>query len=331
MNRLGFIYKSTIRERVMKKIILLLVLAGFFLAFTDRARAFWIWTPKDSRWVNPRASVKPNPKEQLKFIQELYQQAKYKETIEECRKLIKYYPKAFEAPDAQFYIGLSLEADNKKLYEAYLAYQKVIDKYPFSGRMDEIIEKELKIAQVFMSGEKRKALGVELPVENPAIEIFRKVVDNSAYGKQAAYAQYLLGMTLKDSSRFQEAREEFDKVVTTYPESQWASPARFQSADCATRIAPKADYDQELTRKAREEFEEFVKSSPQEKLAKDAGRQIDSLKEKEAEGNLKIADFYQKQKKYAAAKVYYQEIVEKCPYCVSATAARVALKELEKQ
>ena len=330
MNGLGFISKSTACKRAMKKIIFLLVLAGFFLIAADKAQAFWIWTPKDSRWVNPKASVKPNPKEQLKFVRELYAQAKYKEAIDECRKLIRYYPKAFEAADAQFYIGQSLEAGNK-LYEAYQAYQKVIDKYPFSGRMDEIIEKELKIAQVFRSGEKRKALGVELPVENPAIEIFRKVVENSIYGKNAAYAQYFLGTTLKDSSRFPEAREEFDKVVTTYPESQWASPAKFQSADCATRIAPKADYDQELTRKAREEFEEFVKSRPQEKLAKDAGRQIDSLKEKEAEGNLKIADFYQKQKKYAAAKVYYQEIVEKCPYCVSATAAREALKELEKQ
>ncbi|MDO8749420.1 MAG: tetratricopeptide repeat protein [Candidatus Omnitrophota bacterium] len=316
----------------MRRIGLILAVFTLFLSCSiQSAYPFWIWTPESSRWANPKASVKPNPKEQLKFIQELYQQAKYKETIEECRKLIKYYPKAFEAPDAQFYIGLSLEADNKKLYEAYLAYQKVIDKYPFSGRMDQIIEKELKIAQVFMSGEKRKAMGVELPVENPAIEIFRKVVDNSAYGKQAAYAQYLLGMTLKDSSRFQEAREEFDKVGTTYPESQWASQARFQSADCATRIAPKADYDQELTKKAREEFEEFVKSRPQENLAKDAGKQIDSLKEKEAAGNLKIADFYKKQKKYAAAKVYYQEIIEKCPYCASATPAREALKELETQ
>ncbi|MEK6567976.1 MAG: outer membrane protein assembly factor BamD [Candidatus Omnitrophota bacterium] len=314
--------------------VLFIITAVFTLFLSCPVRSaypFWIWTPESSRWVSPKASVKPNPKEQLKFIQELYQQAKYKETFEECRKLIKYYPKAFEAPEAQFYIGLSLEADNKKLYEAYLAYQKVIDKYPFSGRLDEIIEKELKIAQVFMSGEKRKALGMELPVENPAIEIFRKVVDNSVYGKQAAYAQYLLGMTLKDSSRFQEAREEFDKVATTYPESQWASQARFQSADCATRIAPKADYDQELTKKAREEFEEFVKSRPQENLAKDAGKQIDSLKEKEAEGNLKIADFYKKQKKYAPAKVYYQEIMEKCPYCASATAAREALKELETQ
>lgn len=314
----------------MKRVIVALVLAGSFLTFTDKARAFWIWTPKAGRWISPKASVKPNPKEQLKFIRELYAQAKYKEVIDECRKLIRYYPKAFEAPDAQFYIGQSLEAENK-LYEAYQAYQKVIDKYPFSGRMDEIIEKELKLAQAFMSGEKRKALGVELPVENPAIEIFRKVVENSVYGKNAAYAQYLLGMTLKDLSRFPEAREEFDKVGTTYPESQWAAQAKFQSADCAARIAPKADYDQELTRKAKEEFEEFVKSRPQETLVKDAGKQIDSLKEKEAEGNLKIADFYRKQKKYAAARVYYQEIVEKCPYCVSATPAREALKELEKQ
>lgn len=304
------------------------MLIGIFCFLTARAHAYWIWTPKKGRWTNPKASVKPHPKEQLKFAQELYGQGKYPDAIDECRKLIKHYPKAFEASEAQFYIGLSFEADNK-LYEAYQAYQKVIDKYPFSKRTEEIIERELKIGQAFMAGEKRRIGKVELPVENPAIEIFRKVVDNSVYGKNAAYAQYLLGMTLKNSSRYQEAREEFDKVATTYPESQWTTEARFHSADCASKIAPKAEYDQELTKEAKKQFEEFVKSQPEEKLKEEAHKHIDSLKEKEAEGNLKIAEFYEKQKKYAPAKIYYREIVDNCPYCVSATKAREKLKELE--
>ena len=227
-------------------------------------------------------------------------------------------------------MALSFEGE-KKLYEAFQAYQKVIDKYPFSKRLDEIIEKELRIAQAFMAGEKRKIGKVELPVENPAIEILRKVVDNSAYGKSASYAQYLLGMTLKEAFRYQEAREEFEKVGTTYPESEWVSQAKFQAADCASKIAPKSDYDQELTKEAKKKFEEFVKSQPQAELKKEAVSKIDALKEKEAEGALKIAEFYEKQKKFDAARIYYQEVLDKCPYCLSATPARDKLKELEKK
>src|SRR3990172_8139979 len=67
----------------MRRIGLILAVFTLFLScIIQSAYPFWIWTPESSRWVNPKASVKPNPKEQLKFIQELYRQAKYKETIE---------------------------------------------------------------------------------------------------------------------------------------------------------------------------------------------------------------------------------------------------------
>ncbi len=312
----------------MKRAVFLLVLLGVFLFSAAPAFSFWIWTPKTGRWVNPKYSVKPNPREQLEFAQEFYNQGKHKEAVEECKKLLKYYPKSYQASEAQFYIGLSLEAMDK-LYEAYQAYQKVIDKYPFSTRIDEIIERQLKIGEAFASGEKRKALGVELPLDNPAIEILRKVVDNSTYGKNAAKAQYLLGMVLKDAGRFQEAREEFEKVIAAYPESEWVSLAKYHSADCGSKIAPKGDYDQELTKQAKEKFEEFVKTHPDETLRKEAIGHIDVLKEKEAEGALKIAEFYEKQKRYDSAKIYYQEIASSCPYCKSATKARDKLKELE--
>lgn len=315
----------------MKRGIFILILLSGLLVFAPSSFSFWIWTPKTGRWINPKASVKPHPREQLKFAQEFYGQGKFKETIEECRKLLRYYPKSYQASEAQFYIGLSLEGLGK-LYEAYQAYQKVIDKYPFSGRIDELIERQLKIGEAFISGEKRKAaIGVEVRLENPAVEILRKVVDNSTYGKNAARAQYLLGTALKDLGRFQEARDEFEKVITTYPESEWVSLAKYHLADCTQKIAPKCDYDQELTKEAKEKFEEFAKVNPQAELAKEALSQIDALREKEAQAYLKTAEFYEKQKKYGSARIYYQEIVSSCPYCRSATAAREKLKELEKK
>jgi len=280
--------------------------------------------------MNPKYSVKPTPKEQLKYAQAFYEQSKYKEALEELRALIRYYPKSFEASEAQFYIGLVLEAQDN-IYEAYKAFQRVIDKYPFSARIDEVIEHELKIGHAFMSGAKREVMGMNLPLENPAIEIFRKVVENSSYGKNAPEAQYYLGMSLKNAGRYQEAREEFERVVTNYPDSEWFAAARFQAADCTSKIAPKVEYDRELTKEAKEKFEEFIKSQPDTELGGEAQVQIDSLQEKEAEGNLKIAEFYEKQEKYEAARVYYQDVINSCPHCQSANKAQERLKGLEKK
>src|SRR3989338_7943149 len=213
----------------------ILIFAVIFLGLTfSSAYPYWIWTPKTGKWVNPKTSVKPTPKEQLDFAKSLYDIKNYEEAKREFKKVLKSFPKSFEASESQYYLGLIEEAQGN-LYEAYKAYQKVVDKYPFSERIQEIIEREVKIADTFMSGEKRKSLGMALPVENPAIEIFSKVVENSTYGPWAPQAQYKLGLVLKGLLRYYEAEEAFNKVISSYPDSQWAEAAKFQLA--TTRAA----------------------------------------------------------------------------------------------
>ncbi|MCX5711383.1 MAG: tetratricopeptide repeat protein [Candidatus Omnitrophica bacterium] len=151
----------------MKRIILVAVLV--LGIFTAPAYPYWIWTPKTGKWVNPKYLPKPTPKEQFAFAKDFYDVKKYKEALREFKKLITVFPKSFEASESQYYSGL-IEEERGNPYEAFLAYQKVIDKYPFSERIQEINEREYKIAEEFMAGAKRKALGVVLPVETPAMK-----------------------------------------------------------------------------------------------------------------------------------------------------------------
>src|SRR5512135_1075396 len=98
------------------------------------ADAYWIWTPKTGKWVNPKNAVKPSPKEQFESAKGLYESKGYEEAKREFKKLLKSYPKSSEAAESQYYLGLIEEAQGN-LYEAFQAYQKVIDKYPFSQRI----------------------------------------------------------------------------------------------------------------------------------------------------------------------------------------------------
>lgn len=314
-------------HRFNSQIILLFTL--YFLLSTSYVHAYWIWTPKTGRWINPKWEIKPTPKQQLDYALEFYNQKNYNEASREFRKLIKKYPKSYEAAEAQFYIGLCLE-NQKKLYEAYQAYQRVIDIYPFSEKINDVIKKEFDIAEAFISGKERKALGV-LPLENPAIEILEKVIENSPYGPLAPLAQYKLGLVLKSLARFTEAEEAFTKVISNYPQSEWSEPAKYQIAVCLASISPKPDYAQELTEEAREKFEEFVKSHSEAELSSDAERKILELKEKEAESNFKIASFYEKQKDYKASKVYYRYVIENYPESIWATKSLERLKILERK
>jgi len=313
----------------MKGKILICIIIFFSLSLSA-AYPYWIWTPKTGKWINPKTVAKPNPKEQFAFAKVFYEQKKYEEAKREFKKLLKAYPKSFEASESQYYLALTEEAQGN-LYEAYLAYQKVIDKYPFSERIQEIIEREYKIAEKFMTGEKRKAIGVALPVENPAIEIFSKVVENSTYGPLAPVAQYKLGLVLEGLTRYYEAEEAFNKVVSNYPNSEWVAAAKFQIASCRASVSKGPDYDQGAAKEAKEKFEEFVKEHSDAVLSRDAEKNISQLKEKEAESAYNIGRFYEKQKEYESAKIYYNDVINNYPDSAWVRAALGRLQVLEKE
>ena len=313
----------------MKRTIFLVVFTCLSLLATP-AYPYWIWTPKTGKWINPKTAVKSTPKEQFEFAKQLYDLKTYEEAKREFKKLLKSYPKSAEAAEGQYYLGLT-EENQGNLYQAFQAYQKVIDKYPFSERIQEIIEREFKIGEAFMAGQKRKAMGLDLPVENPSIEIFNKVIENSTYGPMAAKAQYKLGLVLKGLLRYYEAEEAFNKVISNYPDSEWVDAAKFQIAACRQAVSHGPEYDQGAAKEAQEKYEEFVQEHPEAFLSQEAEKNIDQLKDKETEGNYNIARFYEKQKDNDAAKIYYTEIINNSPNSKWAVKAAERLQVMEKK
>jgi outer membrane protein assembly factor BamD len=314
----------------MRRALTIIMLIALTFSAVPSAYSFWVWNPKNGKWINPKYAVKPTPKEQLAYAKAVFSTKNYKTAREEFKRLIQFFPKSVEAAEAQFYLGQCDEAEDN-YYQAYLDYQRMIEMYPFSERIQEAVGKQYKIADEFMSGKKRKAMGVVLPVENPAIEIYKKVVDNSPYGPLASSAQYKLGLVLKGAGRYFEAEDEFNKVITTYPDSEWVSAAKFQIASCKASVSKSPDYDQESTREAKSKFEEFVKEHPDAELSKEAVENLKNLEEKEAQSDFEIGRFYEKRKITGSATIYYSEVISKFPKSPWAVKAQERLDFMEKR
>lgn len=312
---------------VMMRRVLTTILAVFFLGQT--AWAFWVWTPETKKWTNPKFAPKESPQEQLIFAKKYYETKDYTIALNEFKKLVRYYADAVEAPEAQYYAGLCLE-ELGKYNEAYLSYQKVIDKYPFSMRTDDVLQREYIVAQKLLDY-KNKVVGIDFTAESLAIEIFRKIIDNSPYGKYAAASQYKIGLALKAKGYFMEATEEFQKVLDNYPESEWAEPAKFQIALCSSKSSLDAAYDQTLTQDAKEKFREFVRSHPEAELSLEAESKISELKDKEAEADYQVGEFYEKQGTLESALIYYHSVVKNFPASAWARASLEKIKILEKE
>lgn len=310
----------------MKKIVLVTVLGLFAI----NAYPFWIWSPKTKKWENPQYSPLPTPKLQFKKAIEEFKAKKYKSALKEFQKIVLHYPDAREAAEAQYYLGRCWE-ELKNPYQAFLAYQKVIDSYPNSKRTQEIIEREYNIGEYFLNREPKKWLGISLYdlVEHPSIEIFTKIVESAPYSPYASRAQYKLGILLAKLGRYEEAKKEFEKLLDNYPDSEWAEAAKFQLAMVSAKVSYGAEYDGTYRKEAMRGLKEFLEKHPQAKLSQEAERQLKILKEEEAKKNFDIARFYEKQKKIKSAVLYYRIVVENFSDTTYAEKAKEALERLK--
>lgn len=291
--------------------IIIILLASFLLP--GPACAYWVWTPGSGKWENPKYAAKDTPEEQFDFAIGFYKSKNYKRAISEFQRLLRHFSKAELAPAAQYYIGRVYE-DMEEYYHAFLAYQKTIDTYPFTEKVEEIVEREYRLGDLFLTGQKAKILGVAiLPATDKAIEIFKKVTENAPYSAYAPKAQFKVGQAYKMVLRFDEAILEFQHVVDNYPESDLVDDAKYEIAYCTYKSSLKPHYDQTPTDVAIRQFEEFAEQGAGEELTKEAEEALRTLKEKKAESLYESAFFYERMKQYKSALIYYNEILEGFP------------------
>src|SRR5271156_3966312 len=85
----------------------------FLLLFPSLSQADWIWIPETGNFVNPKWEVKPTPEDQLEYAESFRDQGDCKKALVQYKMLIKAYPRAKEAPEAEFFSGQCLESMNK--------------------------------------------------------------------------------------------------------------------------------------------------------------------------------------------------------------------------
>ena len=313
-----------------KKLISIFIVA-FLLMLPVSSYAYWVWTPKTGKWINPKYAVKETPKEQMDWAMGFYEGSDYKRAVSEFEKLIENYPNSIYCPSAQYYIGLTYE-EMEEYYHAFLAYQKTIDKYPYNEMVEEIIERQYKIGSIFLDGQKAKIMGMKiLPAMDKAAEILTKVVDNAPYGRYADLAQFKIGEAYKNQEFYEDALLAYQKLLDDYPDSPFTEDAKYQIALSTYYISRDPYYDQEFTDRAIEEYEQLIKVTSDIELNEEARHTLSRLREKKAKSTFETAKFYERTKHYKSAVIYYKDIVENYNDTSIAAEALERITELEKE
>ena len=302
-----------------------------FLFFSDISFAFWIWTPKEKKLINPKFAVKDTPREQFNWAMRFFKQSDFERSAEEFDRLVSYYTDSEFAPKAQYYLGRSYE-ELGKYYFSFKAYQKLIDNYPYTDKMDEVVERQYNIGNVLQAKEVPKLLDLELSLAlERAIEVYSKVIENNPFGNYADDALFKMAECFRRNCKYKEAIETYTKIVTDYTESSLVQEAKYQISYTKYEASLDPEYDQTNTQQALEEFKAISNDAKEPQIVKDAQEVFDKLKIKKSMNILKIAKFYEKRKKYDGAIVYYNDVIGKFPGTQAAKEAKTRIKFLNRK
>ncbi|MBD3426871.1 MAG: outer membrane protein assembly factor BamD [Candidatus Omnitrophica bacterium] len=317
---------------MLKRYILLIgVIAAITVFSVQTAQAFWVWTPKSKTMVNPKWAAKDTPREQFDWAMHFYKNSDFKRAAEEFIKLTESFPDSDLAPDAQYYAGRSYE-ELGKYYFAFKQYQKTIDDYPYTKRMEEILGREYNIANIFQTEETPKLMELELSESmGRAVEIYKKIVENAPFGMYADKSLYKMAECYRRMMKYNEAIEAYEKIIKDYPESSFVSEAKYQLAYTRYEASLAPEYDQESTEEALKEFKRIKKTTPVPAIAQEAEKVLDELRSKKANSIMKIAEFYERRGKYRSAVIYYQDVTGKFPGTKVANEAQARIERLQKR
>ena len=275
------------------------------------AQAAWVWSPSTG-WVGPSGAVKDSPQEQLAFAQGFFEQRDYPRAVQEFRKLVKAYKASPEAADAQYFVGRCAE-ETTDYYRAFVEYRKTIQTYPSTSKFNDILEREFRLGNLFLGGQKRKMLGkfAWWPARDKAVEIFRAIVEDAPFTEYGQLAQYQLGLSHMALKDYEAAVGAFEELITKYPESSLVDDARFQIAQASLKGTFRPDYDQSPTERAIRELRTFLREYPESELASEAGRRLGELTERWAQHEYQIGEFYEGRRQKEAALLYYESLVSR--------------------
>lgn len=321
-----------LQTEVIKRVMHFKKGLAFFLLLSLPAapsQAYWVWSPEAGKFVNPEEGEQDSAGEQYEYAMKFFRDKDYDKAEEELKSLLKRYRGAKIAPEAQYRLGVIYEEKNDYL-KAFEAYKVIIESYPQSARAEEVIERQFKIGNLFLSGKKAKLMGLEiLPSLSKACEVFESIVKNAPFSAYGDKAQYRLGLARKKQGQFDKAVEAFQAVVDNYPKSELAGEARYQLAETAYQRSNYQGRDERALDAAGSYVDSFLARGPESEAAEKASKLREEIDEKNAEKNYRIGLYYEKTKYLSSAIIYYRDVAKRYPSTRWGSKAQEKLQSLQ--
>jgi outer membrane protein assembly factor BamD len=308
--------------------LLFLAVTLFFLPEPDMASIVFKAGEK-AKYVPPgEEEISGNAAELYQIGQTAEKDGNTKRAINAYKALVKRHPKDALASTA-LYRAAQLQEQIHLYTPATDSYLQLVERYPSSAHFDDAIEGQFRVGEVYLTGKKLKVLGI--PVASAldrAVTIFANVVRTAPYGKYTARAQFNIGMAREKQGANDAAIQAYQAVVDKFPNEPIAVNAQYQIGYIWFKAAQLGTNDAAAANNAKTAFQDFLFHYPKSEKAAQARKNLDILEHKQTNNSFKVAKFYDKQKYYRAAVIYYNEVIRQQPGSEESNQAKKRIDQL---
>lgn len=121
-------------------------------------------------------------------------------------------------------------------------------------------------------------------------------------------AQFYVGECLFQLKDYVTAASEYDRLVTTFPKSEWVEMSMFRLVICYLELSPGFPLDQRFTIDALNAIQNFLDLYPQSERRAEVETYFNNVKLKLATKHYESARIYRKLGEYEAAIIYYDQV-----------------------
>ena len=154
-------------------------------------------------------------------------------------------------------------------------------------------------------------------------EVLTQCPGHSAYDT----ALYFQAKSMLATKKYDEAKTEFDRLASTYPNSPFYEEAFFRIGQCMFLESNAPDLDQATTKDAQGRLKDFCESFSKSLYADSARALIAQTEDKLAEKEFLAAQFYEKIDQFEAAVVYHKLMIQEFPQSKLVPEAMLAMAE----
>lgn len=284
---------------------------------------------KSGAWVEIAVPSPGTAEGDLAVARTLFTDGRYRDARAAMRRWHKQYGESSDWFAEAMLLSARIDKALKDYYAAGEALNFLVEEYPGIEVARTAMIELFNVAEVFLSGARRKVWGIPLlRADDWALDVMDRISTEYAKDPLAELAVKTKADYYFNRGDFALAELEYARLVQEFPESRYRQYSMRRTADAAVASFNGILFDDAPLVEAEERLRHYVSEYPGEAEQEGVSLQLQEIREKRGSKEFEIADYYRRTGHLKAASYCYQSVLTHWPDTVAARRAEGALAAL---